>query len=119
MKKITKISPGRKFVYIADVVGSPENSQKIVNMARNADVLYIEAAFMDQDLNVARKKYHLTAKEAGRLARKAVAGPGSILVRTGVAGGARFGTASCVAVSRGPEGRGRQGMDCPAVGRYG
>jgi ribonuclease Z len=70
-KKIAKISPGQKFTYITDVVGSPENRDKIVRLAKDADQLFIEAAFMDCDREVARKKYHLTAREAGELGREA------------------------------------------------
>ncbi len=69
--QITHISPGQKITYIVDVLFSPENAEKIIDFARNADHLFIEAAFLDAELEVARNKYHLTAKQAGTLARKA------------------------------------------------
>ncbi|MCK4390333.1 MAG: ribonuclease Z [Desulfobacterales bacterium] len=69
--QIARVSPGQKITYIVDVVFSPENAEKIVDFARNADHLFIEAAFLDADLDIARNKYHLTAKQAGILARKA------------------------------------------------
>lgn len=69
--EIARISPGQKITYITDVKGGPENSEKILCLARDADHLFIEAAFMDRDRKTARKKYHLTAREAGELARKA------------------------------------------------
>ena len=71
VKEIAMISPGQKITYITDVIGSPENTQRIIDLAKEADHLFIEAAFMDCDREVARKKYHLTAREAGELARKA------------------------------------------------
>ena len=70
-EKITRISPGQKIVYITDVIGSPENREKIIGLARGADQLYIEAAFMDKDSETAKQKYHLTAREAGELAGEA------------------------------------------------
>ncbi len=69
--QIACISPGQKITYIVDVLFSPENAEKIIDFARNADHLFIEAAFLDAELEIARNKYHLTAKQAGTLARKA------------------------------------------------
>ena len=69
--KIARITPGQKITYITDVIGNDENKQKIIDLARDADHLFIEAAFMEQDASAAREKYHLTAAEAGRFAREA------------------------------------------------
>lgn len=69
--KVTRISPGQKIVYVTDVSAAPENSRKIVELAKGADLLFIEAAFLDSEKEVAARKYHLTAKEAGDLAKKA------------------------------------------------
>lgn len=66
--KIARVSPGQKITYIADVIGSTDNREKIVQLAEGSDILFIEAAFMDRERQMARKKYHLTAKEAGELA---------------------------------------------------
>jgi ribonuclease Z len=71
VEKIAKISRGQKITYIADSAGSRENYDRIVNLARGSDLLFIEAAFMESEKELARKKYHLTAREAGMLARKA------------------------------------------------
>jgi ribonuclease Z len=69
--QIAHISPGQKITYIVDVVYNPENAKKIIDFARNANHLFIEAAFLDAEIDVANHKYHLTAKQAGTLARKA------------------------------------------------
>lgn len=71
VKEIALISPGQKITYITDVAGNRENERKIVDLARGADHLFIEAAFMDRDREAARIKHHLTAREAGEFARKA------------------------------------------------
>ena len=69
-QKIARISPGQKIAYISDVTGRPENLEKAERLIRHADSLYIEAAFLDRDREIAEKKCHLTAKQAGTLARK-------------------------------------------------
>jgi len=70
-EKIAIISPGQKITYIADMIGSPENITKAVDLAQDSSALFIEAAFLDKDKDMAQKKYHLTAKEAGIVARRA------------------------------------------------
>jgi ribonuclease Z len=70
-RKIATVSAGQKITYITDIAGSSENYEKAIRLANNSDHLFIEAAFLDRDRNVARKKFHLTAKEAGNLARLA------------------------------------------------
>jgi len=71
VKEIALISPGQKIAYITDVIGSAENVEKILCLIKEADHLFIEAAFLACDRETARKKYHLTAREAGELAREA------------------------------------------------
>jgi len=70
-ERIARISPGQKVTYLTDLLGSPENLEKAVELARDADHLFVEAAFLDKDRETAKTKCHLTAKEAGTLARKA------------------------------------------------
>lgn len=67
--RIAKISPGQKVTYITDAIGTPENYAKILHLAEGSDHLFIEAAFLESEKETARKKFHLTAKEAGELAR--------------------------------------------------
>lgn len=70
-QEITRISPGQKFAYVVDAVYSDENCRKIVELVKDADQLFIEAAFMEKDHTIALEKNHLTAHQAGILARKA------------------------------------------------
>lgn len=70
-KQIAIITPGQKITYIADVVYSKYNKEKIIGLAKNSDHLFIEAAFLENDRDMADKKYHLTARQAGRLAGEA------------------------------------------------
>lgn len=70
-EKIARITPGQKFAYVTDTAYNETNRKKIVALAMDADQLFIEAAFLEEDLPVAIEKYHLTARQAGTLAREA------------------------------------------------
>ncbi len=70
-EQIAIITPGQKIAYVTDVVYNDANTEKIIEFARNADHLYIEAAFLDKDREMAKEKCHLTARQAGELAARA------------------------------------------------
>ncbi len=69
--RIARITPGQKISYVADVMYSPSNVEKMLKLAKFADHLFIEAAFLEKDKDMAKKKYHLTAWQAGSIAAKA------------------------------------------------
>ena len=62
---------GQKIVYVVDNVFSPANAERVVALARGANLFYCEAAFAQSDEGRARERYHLTAAQAGKLARLA------------------------------------------------
>ena len=66
--QIALITPGQKISYITDVVGNQSNSERIVELVKGSDHLYIEAAFLDTHKEIAAQKNHLTARQAGHLA---------------------------------------------------
>ena len=70
-KRIALITPGQKVSYVVDAAYSKSNEAKIIELAKNADHLFIEAAFLERDRDIAEKKCHLTAWQAGRIAGKA------------------------------------------------
>ncbi|MGD2150754.1 MAG: ribonuclease Z [Desulfobacterales bacterium] len=70
-KRIALITPGQKVSYIVDAGYSKSNVEKIIELAKNADHLFIEAAFLEKDRDIAEKKCHLTAWQAGSIAGKA------------------------------------------------
>jgi len=69
--RIAVITPGQKVTYITDTGGDPSNLKQIIEFAAGSDHLFIEAAFLDEDRHIAREKYHLTALQAGTIAREA------------------------------------------------
>ena len=68
---IARITPDQKISYVTDVMYSRANQQRIVEFVKGSDHLFIEAVFLDQDREIAERKQHLTARQAGHLAGKA------------------------------------------------
>jgi len=64
-------TPGETLAYVTDIRRSPENDRRVLELAAGADHLFCEAAFLDRDADHARRKHHLTARQAGELARQA------------------------------------------------
>ena len=64
-------TPGETMAYVTDIRRSPENDRRVLELAAGADHLYCEAAFLDRDADHAERKHHLTARQAGELARQA------------------------------------------------
>jgi len=62
---------GQKLSYVMDAEPTEENVEKIIGLARDSSTLYCEAYFMDEDMEMARQRHHLTAGLAGRIARRA------------------------------------------------
>ena len=67
-ERIATISPGQKIAYVTDVADHEDNRRRIVELARGADHLYIESAFLNEDRPRAQAKKHLTAGQAGEIA---------------------------------------------------
>jgi len=68
---VLHIVTGQKIAYVTDAVFSKTNAGRIMELARGADYLFIEAMFLKADGERAREKFHLTAAQAGLLAREA------------------------------------------------
>jgi ribonuclease Z len=62
---------GQRLAYVVDTVFSGANMEKVAALARGADVFYCESLFLDVDRDQASKRHHLTARQAGTLARHA------------------------------------------------
>lgn len=67
-RDLVRITPGQKIAYVTDALYSPSNARRIVDLVRGADRLFIEAAFLERDRDLAAAKRHLTAWQAGTLA---------------------------------------------------
>jgi ribonuclease Z len=65
------ITMGQKVAYAVDTLFSPANAERIIRLAHDADLFYCESPFLDEDIEQATRRYHLTARQAGALARAA------------------------------------------------
>jgi len=63
--------PGQVVAYLTDLAGTAENLERAEAFVRGADLLLCEAAFLDADRLLASERNHLTARQAGSLARRA------------------------------------------------
>jgi ribonuclease Z len=66
-----QLVPGEKLCYVTDIVYHAENEARVARLAAGADRLFIECVFLEQDAGHGARKGHLTATQAGRMAKAA------------------------------------------------
>ncbi len=71
LKEAVTITPGQKIAYVADCRFMEKNIHRIIQLAEDSDIFFCEAAFLDRDRERAEERAHLTARQAGALARMA------------------------------------------------
>jgi ribonuclease Z len=62
--------PGRRIGYVTDLRDTPANRRALAQLLTGVDQLFIEAVFLDADRDQALRKNHLTARQAGEIARE-------------------------------------------------
>jgi ribonuclease Z len=70
-KEIMRITSGRKIAYVVDCAFTDANVARVVSLTSDADTLFIEAGFLEADRDTAAERQHLTAHQAGTIARLA------------------------------------------------
>lgn len=70
-ERVFRIGPGQRVAYATDAADTAANRARIVALARGADHLFIEAAFLEEDRALAAATAHLTARAAGEIAQAA------------------------------------------------
>lgn len=63
-------APGRRIGYVTDLRFSEANRHQLAALLSGVDLLYIEAMFLDAEREHAQRKNHLTARQAGAIARE-------------------------------------------------
>jgi len=70
-RRMLQLVPGQRIAYATDLAMTEDNAERLAALARGADLLYIEAAFLEADAEHARRKSHLTTTFAGAVATRA------------------------------------------------
>lgn len=69
-QKLLQFKKGRKITYVVDTVFSPETLERIRELAWESDDFYCECSYLQEDAGKAAVNHHLTAAQAGILARE-------------------------------------------------
>jgi ribonuclease Z len=69
--RVLEFVPGQHVAYVTDVAGHETNRGRLVDFLSAVDRLFIEAVFLQADAEHAERKAHLTARQAGAIARAA------------------------------------------------
>lgn len=70
-ERVLEFVPGERVAYVTDIAGHAGNTMKLIDFVREVDLLFIECVFLEEDEEHATKKAHLTARQAGAIARAA------------------------------------------------
>jgi len=70
-EEVLQVVPGQRVAYVTDAAWTEKNRERIVELAKGADTLFIEAVFLHEEAERALEKCHLTTRQAGLLAREA------------------------------------------------
>lgn len=61
-------APGGKMAYATDLGDTPRNQERLIRLAKGADLLFLEAVFTMEDQSQAKLTKHLTAQACGKIA---------------------------------------------------
>jgi len=65
-----ELVPGRRIGYVTDIRYTEANVQALEELLAGVDLLFIECVFMQSEADHAARKNHLTARQAGTIARR-------------------------------------------------
>jgi ribonuclease Z len=71
LSEITRVTKGQKISYATDLSISEKNISGLIELAKDSDLFYCEAYFLEKDRERAIERFHLTAKTVGSIAKQA------------------------------------------------
>jgi ribonuclease Z len=74
---VLDIVPGQRIGYVTDLRYTGRNVETLSRLLAGVDLLFIESVFLDEDAEHGARKNHLTARQAGEIAR--VVGAGKVM----------------------------------------
>lgn len=70
LRPVLQFVPGRRIGYVTDIRYTEANLRALDELLGGVDLLFIESVFLDSEAEHAARKNHLTAKQAGTIARR-------------------------------------------------
>jgi ribonuclease BN (tRNA processing enzyme) len=70
-RELAIVTPGSRLVYATDFADTALNRARLTDLAQDADILFCEASFLEEDAEQARRTHHLTARACGEIATHA------------------------------------------------
>jgi len=70
-EELVLISPGQKISYVVDTVYNESNKARIVDLVKDSDIFFCESPFLAEEESRGLERFHLTARQAGIIAREA------------------------------------------------
>ncbi len=70
LRQTLELVPGRRVGYVTDTRYTEENLRTLDRLLSGVDILFIESVFLDAETSHAERKNHLTAAQAGSIARR-------------------------------------------------
>jgi ribonuclease Z len=67
-RRVLQLAAGQKVCYVTDIADTAANRARLLPLLRDAELLFIEAVFLQTDWQLAARKSHLTAQAAGEIA---------------------------------------------------
>ncbi len=67
---VLEVVPGQRIGYVADLRYTEANLQTLLQLLAGVDRMFIESVFLAEDAEHAARKNHLTAHQAGAIARR-------------------------------------------------
>jgi ribonuclease Z len=67
---VLEVVAGRRIGYVTDLRYTEANVRSLARLLDGVDLLFIESVFLDEDGDHALRKNHLTARQAGEIARR-------------------------------------------------
>jgi len=67
---VLDVAPGQRVGYVTDLRYTEANIQALSQLLAGVDLLFIESVFLEKDKAQAERKNHLTARQAGEIARR-------------------------------------------------
>lgn len=72
--RLLRRSSGESIAYVTDFIWEEKAIERLTSMLSGCEIVVCESTYLEEDRELATKNYHITARQAGEIARRADAG---------------------------------------------